>query len=69
MKAVQFATPFAIAAFVAAALATPANAACTNSHWTKTSGDGLVDTIKGPLCGNNMSIRLIGVVDTGCGSP
>ena len=49
----------------ATALTTPASAACTNSQWTKISGDGLANTIKGRLCGQNMSVRLIGIVDTG----
>lgn len=65
MKNLKFATLFAVAAIAAAALTTQADAACTNSQWTKTSGDGLASTIKGRLCGNNMSVRLIGLVDTG----
>ena len=65
MKNLQFATLFAAAAIVATAMATPAYAACTNSQWTKISGDGLANTIKGRLCGNNMSVKLTGIVDTG----
>lgn len=50
---------------LASTIGTPANAACVNSGWQKTSGNSLADTIRGRQCGANMSVRLTGIVDTG----
>ncbi len=47
------------------AVAAPANAACVNSVWSKTSGNSLASTINGRQCGQNMSVRMSGVVNTG----
>lgn len=45
--------------------APPANAACINSEWAKTSGNSLASKIFGRSCNGNMSVRFTGVVNTG----
>lgn len=50
---------------ISAGMSSPANAACVNSHWAKVSGNGLANNIRGRQCGANMSVRLLGIVDTG----
>jgi len=44
---------------------TPAQAACKNSVWIKSMGNGLANTIKGRDCNGNLSVRMLGIVDTG----
>lgn len=52
---------FAISTLIAIPMTTmPANAACVNSVWQKTSGNSLASTINGRQCGQNMAVKLNG---------